>query len=232
MSSSLVIIPAYNEASHIGGVIDSTRSVVDWDLLVVNDGSEDDTPEVVKQKGVYLINHPVNLGYGAALQTGFRFAKERNYDAVVTMDGDGQHDPMGIITLKEVAEREGADVVIGSRFLEGPYRMPIARRIGSWLFSQIARAYTGRSFTDPTSGFQFLKRRAFSYLASSVHYPLDYPDVNIIILLHKRGFKVVEAPVRMFESPDRDSMHRGLSPVVYVLRMFLAITLILIKKED
>ena len=230
---NLIILPAFNEERTVASVIAGIRNTgSNADILVINDGSSDRTAEIAGGLGAMVISHPYNLGYGAALQPGLRFAVSRGYDHVVTMDADGQHDAESIADLFESAESAGADVVIGSRFLEGNYRMGFARRIGAWIFARVARFYTGYRFTDPTSGFQLLNRQAFSYLASEEGYPLDYPDVNIIMLLHKRRFKVIEAPVRMASSDDGDTMHAGLRPVVYVIRMFLAITMILLRKED
>jgi glycosyltransferase involved in cell wall biosynthesis len=228
----LILIPAYNEADCLAAVLDDVRrSKLAADILVVNDGSTDDTSKIAHHMGVMALDIPFNIGYGGAIQTGFRFADEYGYDFVITMDGDGQHDPYYAKNLIVALEREQADIVIGSRFLEGSYRMGILRKAGSWLFSKIARFYTGMSFTDPTSGFQLLNRRVFSYLSKDDNYPLDYPDVNIIMALHKMNFKVVEAPVRMVEKPKGKSMHGGLKPVFYIMRMVLAITMILFRKD-
>lgn len=233
MQRYIVILPAFNEASSIATVIAGLREAErNADILIVNDGSKDRTAEIAEGLGVMVINHPHNLGYGAALQTGYRFAISRGYDHIVIMDADGQHDPTSISNLFKNVEDTGADVVIGSRFLEGSYMMGFARRIGVWIFAKIARLYTGYRFTDPTSGFQLLNRKAFSYLALEEGYPLDYPDVNTIMLLHKRRFKVVEAPVRMVTNNKGDSMHSGLKPLIYVIRMLLAITIILLRRED
>ncbi|GAB4415724.1 MAG: glycosyltransferase family 2 protein [Thermodesulfovibrionales bacterium] len=231
--SYLIVIPAYNEEAVIGEVLDGIRRIEpDMDILVVNDGSTDRTSEIAALSGVKVINIPYNIGYGGAIQTGFRFAVDYNYDYVITMDGDGQHDPESIKSLVRTMEREEADVVIGSRFLEGTYRMGLARRIGSWLFSKIANLYTGVRITDPTSGFQIYNRQAFAYLSMGDNYPLDYPDVNIIMALHKMRFNVVEAPVKMLEKSEGKSMHTGLKPLIYVIRMFLAIIMVLLRKED
>jgi len=234
MVDYLIILPAYNEDAHIGKVIDSIMKLKEpcLDILVIDDGSKDNTANVVKNKNVPIVRHPINLGYGAALQTGFRFAKDGGYKYVITMDADGQHDPFSIPSLISTMESKDADVVIGSRFLQGGYRMPIARRIGSWIFAKIAHLYTGYKFTDPTSGFQLLNRDAFLYLASEDGYPFDYPDVNIIMLLHKKKFKVVEAPVKMITNHNADSMHSGLSPLFYTLRMVIAIMVLLMRKDN
>jgi glycosyltransferase involved in cell wall biosynthesis len=232
LKSCLIVIPAYNEEEHIADVLREIReSNLSADILVVNDGSADRTSEISKKAGVMVLDLPFNIGYGGAIQTGFRFATEHGYKFVVTLDGDSQHCPSFVNKLMETMEREKADVVIGSRFIEGSYRMGIFRKIGVRLFSRIAFFYTGMKFTDPTSGFQLLNRRIFSYLSEGDNYPLDYPDANIIISLHKMRFKVVEAPVRM-KGKQGKSMHRGLRPIVYVIRMFLAIIVALLRKED
>lgn len=233
MKDYLIIIPAFNEGERLSGVLaDIKDSNPGADILVVNDGSADRTPEIARQANVKVLDIPFNIGYGGAVQTGFRFAKEREYDFIITMDGDGQHDPSCAKNLIEAMERERADVVIGSRFIEGTYRMSLPRKIGVSLFSKLAGFYTGTRFTDPTSGFQLITKRVFSYLSEGNNYPLDYPDVNIIMALHKMKYKVVEAPVIMIEKTEGKSMHSGLKPFFYVIRMFLAILMVLLRKED
>ncbi len=229
----IIAIPAYNEADFIGQVItDIKRHMPAIDIVVINDGSTDRTSEIAREQGVMVLDIPFNIGYGGATQTGFRFALEEGYDFVITIDADNQHDPASIVNLINAMHSQQADAVIGSRFLEGNYRMGLFRRIGSYLFAKIAKAYTGVEFTDPTSGFQLLSRKVFSYLAVGDNYPLDYPDVNIIMALYKMRFKVVEAPVVMREKRGGKSMHSGLRPVIYVIRMFLAILMVLLRKED
>ncbi|MEW6570843.1 MAG: glycosyltransferase family 2 protein [Nitrospirota bacterium] len=234
MNPYLIVIPAYNEEEFIAGVLKDTERInPEADILVVNDGSTDNTSAIARLAGAMVLDIPLNIGYGGAIQTGFRFATENGYDFVVTMDGDSQHDPHYIKNLMETMERENADVVIGSRFLEGTYKIGIAKKIGIRLFSMIARFYTGTNFTDPTSGFQLLSRKVFSYLSKADNYPLDYPDVNIIMALHKMRFRVVEAPVRMSEKSNGRSMHNGLKPVYYIMRMSLAIVMVLLRgRED
>jgi glycosyltransferase involved in cell wall biosynthesis len=230
--SYLIVIPVYNEEAVIGEVLNSIkRTELEMDVLVVNDGSTDRTSEIAEASGAKVIDIPYNIGYGGAIQTGFRFAVEYGYDYVITMDGDGQHDPESIRRLIETMESENADVVVGSRFLEGNYRMGFARRIGSWLFSKVANLYTGVRITDPTSGFQIYNKKAFTYLSKGDNYPLDYPDVNIIMALHKMNFRLTEAPVRMIEKEVNKSMHSGLKPLFYMLRMIIAIMMVLLRKE-
>lgn len=226
----LVIIPAYNEERTVAAVIAEAReNIPASDILVVNDGSEDGTRGAAAAEGVPVINHPFNLGYGATLQTGFRFAAMKGYDFIITIDADGQHVSSSAQSLIDVMTDTGADVVIGSRFTGQGYKIGIFRRIGIMLFSIIAKAYTGVRITDPTSGFQLINRRAFTYLAEGDNYPLDYPDVNIIMALYKKKFKIVEAPVEMKENTSGKSMHSGFRPVLYVVKMILAIIMVLVR---
>ncbi len=228
----IVILPAFNEEMTIGTVIGEIRQNVPFaDVLVVNDGSTDSTGRIARKQGVTVIDHPFNLGYGAALQTGFRYAVRQGYQYALTMDADGQHFSFYAQSLIDAMQEHNADVVIGSRFVGSGYKMGILRKMGVMLFSLIARAYTGVKITDPTSGFQLMKRRAFSYLAVGDNYPLDYPDVNIIMALHKRKFKIVEAPVVMEESRSGKSMHSGFRPVLYVIKMVLAIIMVLVRER-
>ncbi|KJU86630.1 family 2 glycosyl transferase [Candidatus Magnetobacterium bavaricum] len=228
----LVVLPAYNEQDNIADVIDKIRtSTMTHDILVVDDGSTDSTQTVALDKGVEVIRHTINLGYGGALQTGFRFAIDKGYDYVVTLDADGQHDPKYICNLFDAMQENAANVVIGSRIKDKDYKMGFARSIGAFVFSFITMLYTGKRFTDPTSGFQLLDKNVLSYLSKGDNYPLDYPDANIIMLLHKNRFTVVETPVRMYERISGKSMHSGLKPILYVLRMLLSIVMVIIRRD-
>jgi glycosyltransferase involved in cell wall biosynthesis len=227
----LVVVPAFNEEQAIGEVLRGIRTDVPCaDILVINDGSRDRTGEIAGRDGTMVISHPFNLGYGAALQTGFRFGVKNGYDFILTMDADGQHTPSSAEKMVTAMKDNNADVVIGSRFIEGNYKLGTAKKIGISLFSWIAKTYTGINITDPTSGFQLLNRTAFSYLAEGDNYPLDYPDVNIIMALHKRKFIIAEAPVAMTENRYGRSMHSGIKPVFYIVKMFLAILMVLMRR--
>ncbi len=227
----LVVLPAYNEETSIREVLREIRGNIAFaDTLVVDDGSNDMTALSAAGEGAMVISHPFNLGYGAALQTGFRFAVRRGYDYVITMDADGQHVPSSTRNLIDAMDRHQADVVIGSRFINGGYRVGIVRKIGIRLFAHIARVYTGMNITDPTSGFQLLNRSVFSFLAEGDNYPLDYPDVNIIMALHKRKFRIAETPVEMLENATGKSMHSGMRPLLYVVKMWLAIIMVMVRR--
>jgi glycosyltransferase involved in cell wall biosynthesis len=233
MKNHLFIIPAYNEEGTIDRVVEDIRKYEEeTDILVIDDGSWDSTADVARRAGAMVINHAHNLGYAASLQTGYRFAAGRTYERVVTMDADGQHDAGSLSNLFRKMDDTGADIVIGSRFIEKNYRMSCLRRLGVLLFSIIGRLYMGERLTDPTSGFQLINRRTFTFLAKEECYPLDYPDINIIMLLHKKRFRIQEVPVHMVVNNGNKSMHDGLRPLMYVVKMFLAIIIILLRKGN
>jgi glycosyltransferase involved in cell wall biosynthesis len=235
---TLVLIPAYNEEANITVVIEGIlRNLPGAEILAVNDGSNDRTREMALRAGAAVISHPYNLGYGATLQTGYRYALQEGYDAVVQMDGDGQHDPSCIGDLLDALRPEETDLVIGSRFLRTgerdpdfkPYRPPWMRRLGMGLFRMMTSVIVRQEVTDPTSGYQAMNRRVLEW-ASGVRFPVDYPDADVIIMLHRSGFRIREVPVRMFESRDKKSMHSGWKPIYYVFKMLLSILVTLMRK--
>lgn len=219
---TLIIMPARNEAQTIGTVISQLKELVpEADILVVNDASTDNTAEVAARAGAKVITLPINLGYGGAVQTGFKYAARHGYDAVILMDADGQHDPACVPDLLKALQ--GADFVLGSRFLgECRYIVPIARRIGMWLFGKIVNYVTGQRITDPTSGFQALRKEVVKFLAED-NYPIDFPDADVLILLHRSGFHVKEIPVIMHERMHGVPMHSHLKALYYVFKMSLSI---------
>ena len=198
-----LIIPAYNESGRISFTITGIRKFTDADIIVVNDGSSDNTAGEARVAGAIVINLPSNLGYGAALQTGFKYALDREYEFAVQMDADGQHDPLSIEALINPVLKDEFDVVIGSRFLDkGNYKAPFVRRMGMYFFGVIASVLTGRRITDPTSGFQALNRKVMEFYASGA-YPVDYPDADVIIMLHRQGFRFKEVPVIMHNAAKK-----------------------------
>ena len=235
---TLVIVPAYNEEARIAGVLHGIRQYIPHaDVLIVDDGSTDLTREVALRAGAKVISHPFNLGYGAALQTGYQYALMKNYEGLVQMDGDGQHDPSSIVDLLAIVQKGEADIVIGSRFLEAkeiastpsPYRAPLTRRLGMKLFGMIASLLIHQKVTDPTSGFQAMNRRVLEWVSGD-RFPCDYPDADVIIMLHRAGFQILEVPVSMFENQDKKSMHGGWRPLYYVFKMFLSIFVTLMRE--
>jgi glycosyltransferase involved in cell wall biosynthesis len=218
-------MPAFNEGKAIGRVLSEVRAMVHGDILVVDDGSSDETAAEARRAGARVAVHPVNLGYGAALQTGYRYALRHGYDAVLQLDADGQHDPASIPGLLEKLSQ--ADVVVGSRFLDAAsYRPPLGRRVGMWLFGKVATALCGQRVTDPTSGFQAISRAALHFYAHE-RYPADYPDADVLAMVARSGLRLAEVPVHMLPPPGGKSMHGGLlKPLYYVFRMSLALALV------
>ncbi|RMG13345.1 MAG: glycosyltransferase family 2 protein [Planctomycetota bacterium] len=226
----LVLVPAFDEAERLGSVLSELARHSAFDVLVVDDGSSDGTCEVARRHGARCLRHPFNLGYGAALQTGYKYAARAGYEVVVQLDADGQHDPRFVPVLAERVLSGAVDACVGSRFLLGEgYIPPRLRRAGMILFGYIASVVTGRRITDPTSGYQALSRRVFEYFQSDV-FPTDYPDADMLILLHRAGFRVEERPVAMRPAPGGRSMHSGLRPLFYVFKMLLSILVTLLRE--
>ncbi|MDP3096782.1 MAG: glycosyltransferase family 2 protein [Syntrophales bacterium] len=227
-----IIIPAYNEENRIDSVIENIRGCGDADIIVIDDGSKDFTAVIAQEAGAFVIRHPFNMGYGVALQTGYKYAVKNHYDLLVQMDGDGQHRAEFISELFRQVENDACDVVIGSRFLsQDPYKAGILKTIGISIFRLLIRMITGERITDPTSGYQCLNRKVFAFFTED-HFPCDYPDANVIIMLHRAGFKIKEIPVEMTPNPEGRSMHRGLFTVSYYLfKVFLSIFVTLIRKS-
>jgi glycosyltransferase involved in cell wall biosynthesis len=226
----LVIIPAYNEAGRIGQVVHDVRATLPAaHILVVDDGSEDQTADEGAEAGAAVLSLPVNSGYGAALQTGYKYAVRQGYEALAQIDADGQHRAEHLPEMLACLATDGVDVVIGSRFLdpEGHYRPSVARKLGIGLFARMVRLLTRQHVTDPTSGLQVMSRRVAEFFCSSV-YPADYPDADILILLHRSGFQLKEIPVVMHPSP-RKSMHSGHRSLYYVYKMLLSILVTLLR---
>ncbi len=219
----VLVIPAYNEAPHLAGVLEDILEAADgFDVVVVDDGSRDRTGKIASETGVRVLRHPYNLGYGAALQTGYKYALRAGATLLVQMDADGQHAPGDIGTLCEPVERGELDLVIGSRFLEDTtYSMGALRGAGRQFFRAAARAF-GLRVSDPTSGFQAMNRRALRLYAGDF-FPTDYPDVDSLLVAQRAGLRLGERPVSMTEGVRPSSLHAGLAPIYYVYKMLLSL---------
>jgi len=226
----IIIIPAYNEEKQIAAVVaESKREIPEAQILVVNDGSSDETEKRAREAGARVLTHPFNLGYGVALQTGYKFALKYGFDYVLQIDGDGQHDPRYLKKLLQELKKGDAEIVIGSRFLgEGSYKAPFLRRLGIIIFAWIAGKISGQKITDPTSGYQALSRRALKFYSTDI-FPGDYPDADILIMLRRAGLRFREIPVNMHPNPNGTSMHNGLKPIYYTYKMCLCIMLNLLR---
>ncbi|MDP2645987.1 MAG: glycosyltransferase family 2 protein [Desulfobacterales bacterium] len=232
MLKRCVIIPAFNEEKTVGRVIAGIKASTDADLVVIDDGSQDRTAEISTNAGAYVIRHPFNMGYGAALQTGYKYALQENYDALVQMDADGQHDPGSIPDFFSQIAAGQCHVIIGSRFLGNKnYPIGLLKSAAIWIFKKIIWIISRQRITDPTSGYQCLHRRVFSFFVDD-GFPSDYPDANIIVCLYRLGFVVKEIPVTMVQNPCGKSMHRGLWTIAYYFfNIFLSLFVGLIRRK-
>ena len=228
----LVLIPAFNEAKAIGRTIEAVRGEVPGaDLLVVNDGSRDNTAEVAAAAGATVISHAFNMGYGVTIQTGYKYAWENGYDFLVQLDGDGQHDPRFIGALLAPVLADQADFALGSRFLDqNSYRPSFSRRLGILFFRKLVSVLIGREITDPTSGYQAFSREVIRFFSTDI-FPCDYPDADMLITLNLAGFRIREVPVRMFANAAGTSMHSGFKPLYYMFKMCLSILVTLLRNR-
>jgi glycosyltransferase involved in cell wall biosynthesis len=227
---TLIIIPAHNEEENIGQVIDELRSLaLGHDVVVIDDASSDGTPAVLERLGQRSVRLPTNLGYGGAVQTGFKFALEHGYDFVVQMDGDCQHDPASIPGLLAPVASGEADVALGSRFIgQLSYEVPPLRRAGIALFRAVVSFFMRQKVTDPTSGFQAHNRKVLQFFTGDT-YPMDYPDSDVLLALHFAGFRIREVPVSMRPRLRGKSIHGGWRTFYYLAKMFLAIFMVLLR---
>jgi glycosyltransferase involved in cell wall biosynthesis len=228
----LVLVPAFNEAARIGPVLAGVwKAVPDATVLVVDDGSTDDTAAVARAAGARVVRLPFNLGAGVAAQTGYKLAEREGYDCVIHLDADGQHEPADIPALLAVVARGEADVAIGSRFLgRSDYRPGLLRRSGMGLFRWLAWSLTGVRFTDVTSGYRAFAADVVAFVATE-WYPTDYADADVLITLRRAGFRLKEVPVRMYPRAGGRSMHAGLRPVYYVFKMLLSVALAPLRRD-
>ena len=233
MSKILIIIPAYNEEARIGDVILRVRDVQpDVSVVIIDDGSHDNTAEAARTAGAVVISHPFNLGYGVAIQTGYKYALAKGFDFVVQMDGDGQHDPAFIPQILAPVLQGETDLALGSRFLgEESYDPSPVRRAGMAFFCKLLSLLIGTKITDSTSGFQAFNRRVIRFFSTEI-FPWDYPDADLLLTLHRAGFRIKEVPVRMYASVSGKSMHSGLKPIYYIFKMLLSMFVTLLRKKD
>jgi glycosyltransferase involved in cell wall biosynthesis len=224
--SCLAVVPAYNESATIVGVVRALREHAPHvDVLVLDDGSTDETSELAEAAGARVVRLPFNLGIGGAVQAGFVYALERGYDRMVQVDGDGQHDARELAQLEAVMDAEpSVDVVCGSRFLRPDlkYPAPLSRRTGIHIFAFLLSRLVRQPVSDPTSGFRLYNRRAINLFARD--YPHDYPEVEAVLMLHHHRLTMREVPVQMFErGGGRSSIQGSGKSAYYMIKVLLAI---------
>lgn len=221
----LYIVPAYNEGGTIGGVVQQVQELSlspDEDVVVVDDCSSDDTREKAEEAGATVISHPINLGGGAALRTGMRYAARNGYSYVLCIDGDGQHDPQYAEDVLSPVVDGDADLSIGSRFLgEAGYDVPPVRLAGIKTYSAIVSILSGETVTDCTSGYRAMNRELFEQYAAN--YPDNFWAIEATIWAGRNGYRIEEVPVTMAEREEGESHLSGFRMAKYPFSMVYAI---------
>lgn len=219
----LIIIPAYNEAENIEGVVQRLRDTVPrYDYLIVNDGSKDGTAELCRRNGYSLLDLPVNLGLTGAVQAGMRYAYTMGYDAAIQIDGDGQHNPAYIPKMEKMMEERQCDLVIGSRFATEK-RPKSLRMLGNIIISAAVRLTTGKRMSDPTSGMRLYNRKLIRLFAYEINFG---PEPDTISYLLRCGVKMEEMQVSMNDRTAGESYLTLSKSVKYMLEMCISIILI------
>lgn len=232
----LVIVPAYNEELNIVNTVNkiikySKKSNNEINYVVINDGSSDNTKEICRKNKYNTINLIQNLGIGGAVQTGYKYALNNNYDVAIQFDGDGQHDENYIDDLVDEI-KEGYDFVIGSRFISdlSKFKSSSTRRVGIKIISFLIKLCTCKKIYDPTSGFRAANKDVIKIFAN--HYPVEYPEPESTTELIKRGYKVTEIPVEMHEREFGTSSIKPLKSIYYMFSVSLSIIISSITKKD
>jgi len=225
-----VAVPALNEEQTVGHVVELIRANVESDVIVVDDHSSDDTAGVARRAGAGVLRMPFNVGVGGAMRTAFRFAQRQGYDAVVQVDGDGQHDPAEIPALLAVLA-EGASVVVGSRFVKG-YATTPTRRLAMRLLASGASRLTGVKLTDTTSGFRAADRQAIVLFAG--RYPAEYlgDTTESLVVAARAGLSIVEVPVHMYPRQGGRASHRASRSLLYLGRVLIALAVAAATKRE
>ncbi|NRD77989.1 glycosyltransferase family 2 protein [Bacillus sp. BRMEA1] len=235
MNEYLVAVPAFNEEKNIEKVIHSLKQLnAPIDVVIINDGSSDQTALRAHQAGAKVVSHPTNLGYLAAIQTGFKYAEKHQYPFIIFFDGDGQHDPICVNDMIKAITRDGVDVVIGSRFLiESNMKTSFAKMLAIKFFRSIIYRTTKKHITDPTSGFKAFKANVYKRFTNSKDFYYDLPDSNFIIDILLQNHHVLEIPVNMFEREHGESKihHSGIKPMIYMAQTILSIFIVIMKNK-
>ena len=221
--SLLVIVPAFNEQDAIAGVVRSIHQHVPGvPVLVIDDCSADDTILTARQAGAEVLALPHHLGLGGCVQAGYKLAYELGFKYVIRVDGDGQHDPRDIPRIFEKLKTSGCEMVIGSRFVsENGSRTGTVRSLGIRFFRLVLRPILGKPVHDPTSGFVGVNRRALVVFSRT--FPLEYPEIETLVVLQRRRFRFEEVPCAMLPRTTGRSSITALKSLYYIVHVLLGV---------
>ena len=227
----LVIVPAYNEEGAIAGVVESIRQYVPGvPVLVIDDGSLDATAERARNAGAEVLPLPHHLGLGGCVQAGYKLAFELGFEYVIRVDGDGQHDARDIPRVLEKLKTTGCEMVIGSRFLNSTgAQTGLVRWLGICMFRLVLRPILGKPVRDPTSGFVGVNRRALQVFSRS--FPLEYPEIETLVVLQRRRFRFEEVPCKMRPRLAGRSSITALKSLYYIAHVLLGVFVNVLKFE-
>lgn len=226
----IVIIPAYNEE---GGIVKTVTDVIenakDFDYVVINDCSKDNTLEICYEHNFNVVNLPVNMGIGGGVQTGYMYAYRNGYDIAVQFDGDGQHNASYLNNMSKKLIEDNLDMVIGSRYIEKEgFQSSGMRRMGIKYFTGLIKLLTGKKITDPTSGMRMINRKIMKQF--SEEYPKDYPEPESVVTILKEGAKVEEIPVKMNAREEGVSSISPSKSIYYMVKVSIAVLIAAIRK--
>lgn len=229
--SLLIIVPAYNEEAAVGRVVEEIRQALPGvDVLVIDDCSLDQTAAVARRAGAQVLSLPYHLGLGGAVQAGYKLAYELGYQYVIRADGDGQHDPRYIPAIYETLKTSGCQMVIGSRFVQGDGApSSFVRGLGIRFFRLVLRPILGQPVYDPTSGFVGVNREALQVFSKS--FPLEYPEIEALVVLQRRRFRFKEVPCRMRPRMAGRSTITVLKSFYYIIHVLLGVFVNVLKYE-
>jgi hypothetical protein len=227
----LVLIPAFNEEGAIAGVVGEVRSAVPaTPILVVDDCSRDSTRGEARKAGAQVLALPHHLGLGGCVQAGYRLAYELGYDYVIRVDGDGQHDPRDIPTVLKALEQGDCEMVIGSRFVdENGAHTSLLRAAGILFFRAMLRPILGRPVRDPTSGYVGVNRTALALFSAT--FPLEYPEIEALVVLQRKRFRFVEVPCRFRPRRTGRSTITAVKSLYYMIHVLLGVFVNVLKFE-
>ena len=229
--SLLVIVPAFNEEGAIASVVRSVHEVLPAvPVLVIDDCSLDNTVSIARSAGAEILPLPHHLGLGGCVQAGYKLAYELGFEYVIRVDGDGQHDARDIPRVLERLRESGCEMVIGCRVAtEDGWRTHWVRSLGSWFFRMVLRPILGKNVSDPTSGFVGVNRRALALFRSS--FPLEYPEIEALVVLQRRRFRFEEVPCKMRERMAGRSTLNGMKPIYYIVHVLLGVLVNVLRYE-